>query len=110
MVDKNKIKAELQEIRALLKEIDSNMDTKAMNLSFIAPGKVIELKFRDFVLVIKKIGSNIFEIIENGDSLKIKEGDLLKIKEEIIQIGNNINFEIFRKTLDYKSDILEDVN
>ncbi len=112
-INKNKIKAELQEVRNLIMELDPNSAKKSFNLSGLPIGKVIELIFRDLKLVIKKTGDNIYEIIENGDSLKLKEGDLIRFKNNDInniKTSESLEFEIFRKALDYRSDPLEDVN
>lgn len=74
-------------------------------------GEPISIKFRDVELIVEKIGDNLFEVANSGDSTKLKVGDILKIKDsQIVNIGDSMEFEIFRKTnVEYKSDPIKEI-
>ena len=106
MDSKKKIKNRLDEVNRLLAEMDG-----AKSVNEIKIGELLNIKFRDITLSLRKIGINIYEAISKGDSIKIKEGDLLKIKDEdlFLQPGEKISFEIFRKAMDYQTDPIEGI-
>jgi len=88
-------------IKENVAEQSNSFDFNSKNI-----GDIISLKFRDVDLVIKKIGNNLFEVINNGKSIKLKEGDILSIQDsQQVNVGDSMEFEIFRKTnFEYKSD------
>ena len=103
-------KTELKKtLRSLLKEIGESPQFDFSNKKI---GDIISIEFRDVKIVVKKIGDNIFEIVNNGDSLKLKEGDVIKISDnQKVNMGDSIEFDIFRNTsVKYKSDPVKFIN
>jgi hypothetical protein len=97
----------LNEVNRLIAELEG-----AKFISDYQLGDTINIKFRDVAMSLKKIGYNIYEVISKGDSIKVKESDLLRIKDEdaVLQPGEKIEFEIFRKSMDYKTDPIVSVD
>ena len=106
MNSKKNIENRLQEVNRLIAEMDGSKSVRDYQI-----GDIMNIKFRDVAMSLRKVGYNIYEVVSKGDSIKVKDGDLLRIQDEnaILQPGEKIVFEIFRKAMDYQSDPIEQV-
>ena len=105
---------EINNIKNRINEINLTLEllSEGKFLSSYGVGDIINMKFRDVSISLRKIGSNIYSVVNSGESTKIKKDDLLRIIDEdmIIEPGEKIEFEIFRKTLDYKTDPIIEIS
>lgn len=101
MKRQEEIKNRINEINGIIAEMNGSK-----TLHEAAIGDVMNIKFRDVSMSLKLIGINIYEVVSEGESIKIKKGDLLRIMDEdtVLQVGEKISFEIFRKAMDYQTD------
>lgn len=105
MERRKEIENKINNINHLIAEIDGK-STKNYNI-----GDALTIRFRDLTVTLAKVGYNIYEIMNEGDSVKIKKGDLIRIidKDAILKPGEKISFEIFKKSMDYQTDPIEKV-
>ena len=107
MNKKQQLKKRLLEINTILAEIDGARSLRDYNI-----GDTLSIKFRDVTIILRKVGNNVFTVISSGNSQKIEKDDLLRINDlnSRLEPGETIEFEIFRKALDYRSDPIEIVS
>lgn len=101
-----KLEKRLKEINKQLKE------EKSQSLRDYQIGDVLTIIFEDIYIVAEKIALDVFEVVNKGDSIKLKKGDLIRIKDpnSRMEVGEKLEFIIYREALQYESSPIEDIS
>jgi len=94
----------VKEIQGVFNELDG----KEKSLNDYSIGDTISLTFEAIILKLRKVGMSLYEVVDSGDSQKVKEGDVLKVKDpnSKLEMGEKIEFIILRPALEYRTDIV----
>lgn len=103
---KSILEARIKEIDQLLNKLEEVSDIRAKSLRDYSIGDNIIIKFRDIQLMLKKESADLYKVVNNGNSQKLKNGDFLKLNDpnSRLEIGEKIGFTVIRPALNYTSD------
>jgi len=109
---KGLLEARIKEIDRLLNELDEASDLRAKSLRDYNIGDNVVIKFRDIQLILKKESADLYKVVNNGNSQKLKVGDYLKLNDpnSTLEIGEKIGFTVVRPALNYNSDPIVSIN
>jgi len=112
MDKKSILEARLKEIDQKLSELYDTSDIRAKSLRDYSIGDNIVIKFRDVQLILKKKSAELYKVVNNGNSSKLKNGDYLKLNDpnSTLEVGEKIGFTVIRPALNYTSDPIVAIN
>ena len=109
------LKLKLEKINVMLEQMGELPQSVSFTFDFSTKkaGDFINIKFNNGLqVVLKKIGQNTYEVVNNGKSIALLEGDLVRIDDsKQVTTGDEISMSIFRKIgVDYETNPVSSID